>query len=868
MSTHRLSSRKLQKSFRLPAILVLAWLMIALFFGRSSTAFAATRQAPLSLPPQDVTRAGVSVVRLLVSYTGTADTGGAAANSTILCTGLGVLVSSQLDEAKNQYENWVLTDGSLVNNEKKATCLTSAPDATLNGITVYTSAAYNAQSVVKYTVNASAISAYCLPATSSCVNSPTLFSFSSSTQEPQPFIDLASSQNSGNSAQNPPLVLAKSDATLDGLQTTSEGSTQISTYENLLEGYRTPVTQPQNATTLERGALLVNPTGELVGMYGGGSTTVFSLSSIQSLLNATLPKNPNSATVNPVHDNWKNGMDAYYHQMTDSARVAFQQAYSANKNFQAAQRFLSLTEPTVVAQHVSPPPAASPSSEGFSSAGLTIHGVYVLYWQLGLFVAILIALLLLVVFMIWRMRINKRRRALEAELADAEQRATIEAQRIRQSELDVAQEKEEVSASSAPLPVVLKNGPLGSSTLHCPHCDEVVALNARFCGYCQQQLLPVDGKVQRREPFRPASTASEGSQAPLTTPAVSARSIAEQTTIVPANAIAEQPTVVPGRSIAEQPTVDIASRMGAGNEMPADPEKTVPYTMRLSGQRIGFVVGARSNAGIKRKYKPNEDSLFAAQGVLRSASKSPMFGLLVVADGMGGHANGEDASRLAIQAIASYLLPRIIGQPVQQGDAYASLLVEGAQQANLAVHQNNIEQNGDMGTTITATLIIDGIAYVVNVGDSRTYLFNPALGLRKVTTDHSVVASLVEAGIIKPDDIYTHPKRNQIYRSLGEKPAVEIDSFTVQLQPGDKLLLCSDGLWDMVRDPKIEAVVKNPDPNPFVIGDALIQAALDGGGEDNVSVIVVNVTEPIDTAGMPQFQLIAKPDSVQIPQLQ
>ena len=172
-----------------------------------------------------------------------------------------------------------------------------------------------------------------------------------------------------------------------------------------------------------------------------------------------------------------------------------------------------------------------------------------------------------------------------------------------------------------------------------------------------------------------------------------------------------------------------------------------------------------------------------------------------------------------------------------------------------------------MGTTMTAALVVGSMAYVANVGDSRTYLYREPTGLAKITHDHSVVASLVDAGVIKPDDIYTHPKRNQIYRSLGEKPVVEVDTFKVQLQPGDKLLLCSDGLWDMVRDPEIQRLMRAPASDPSQTTSGLIQAALDGGGEDNISVIVVHVTEATNRTGVAGIQLLAKPDTVSIPNM-
>jgi len=132
---------------------------------------------------------------------------------------------------------------------------------------------------------------------------------------------------------------------------------------------------------------------------------------------------------------------------------------------------------------------------------------------------------------------------------------------------------------------------------------------------------------------------------------------------------------------------------------------------------------------------------------------------------------------------------------------------------------------------------------VAHVGDSRFYLSREAGGLSQVTQDHSLVAALAAAGVIRPEDIYTHPMRNLIYRCLGEKASVEVDTCAVPLAVSDILLFCSNGLWEMVRDRQIAAILTSPTPDPSDTAHALLQAALAGGGEDNISAIVVKVSK-------------------------
>jgi serine/threonine protein phosphatase PrpC len=252
-------------------------------------------------------------------------------------------------------------------------------------------------------------------------------------------------------------------------------------------------------------------------------------------------------------------------------------------------------------------------------------------------------------------------------------------------------------------------------------------------------------------------------------------------------------------------------------------------------------VGYDLDPGEVRKQSPNEDTLSVTCGVI-SSTPPKVFTLLMVADGMGGQAHGQEASQLAVHTLAEYVSGSLRSKQ-ETSKTLLPILKAGVQYANQVLYQHNQEKSTDMGTTMTATLVVDTTAYVAHAGDSRFYLYREPEGLSQITQDHSLVAALAAAGIIKPEDIYTHPRRNLIYRCLGEKSTVEVDTCEVPLAAGDILLLCSDGLWEMVRDQQIASLLASPRTDPSHTAHALIQAALAGGGEDNVSAIVVKMSK-------------------------
>jgi len=256
-------------------------------------------------------------------------------------------------------------------------------------------------------------------------------------------------------------------------------------------------------------------------------------------------------------------------------------------------------------------------------------------------------------------------------------------------------------------------------------------------------------------------------------------------------------------------------------------------------QGITLTVGRMTDVGRKREL--NEDALVTIDLAQFVQQGSQAVGLFVVADGMGGAAAGEVASKLVTQAMARSVLQNVFPQRVSEPPAnldYKTLVRKAAEQANEDVFKARSAARTDMGSTLVAALVVGNQAYLVNVGDARAYLIAPDR-IEKITKDHSLVQAFVDRKEIGEDDVYTHPQRNFILRNVGDKATVQADTFVQSFNPGEYLLLCSDGLWEMVYPKKrLQEIVLNA-PSVREACQQLIDAANAHGGDDNITVVLV-----------------------------
>jgi protein phosphatase len=233
-----------------------------------------------------------------------------------------------------------------------------------------------------------------------------------------------------------------------------------------------------------------------------------------------------------------------------------------------------------------------------------------------------------------------------------------------------------------------------------------------------------------------------------------------------------------------------------------------------------------AGSDVGRTRSGNEDSYFCGRTVF------------AVADGLGGHQGGEVASAAAVEPLAA-LDGRELADPAEAAEA----LAEAVRQANAAILDRAAGDPGlwGMGTTVTAAAVAgDHHLQLVHVGDSRAYLFRDG-SLEQLTTDHTVVGELVRRGRLTPEQAAVHPERSILTRAVGLDPRVPVDTpDPLELAPGDQVLLCSDGLTEVVPDVKLAQLLA-ADPDGDATCRSLIDAANSAGGPDNITVVLVRV---------------------------
>jgi len=359
----------------------------------------------------------------------------------------------------------------------------------------------------------------------------------------------------------------------------------------------------------------------------------------------------------------------------------------------------------------------------------------------------------------------------------------------------------------------------------CRVCGAIARPGAHFCSRCGADLTT--GTTPQLATLPAAPALPPGDEA-LTQPAPRKPAPREP---MPANEPSEAPTVA--------------------HLHPPDPDAVAPDAVTLTGMQaiqrraLRQNSGSATHAGKVRSH--NEDYVAKLDYSLDQSGAAEPMGLYIVADGMGGYQQGEKASRDSVRGafrdfIEGHILLDLRSATHRLSAPQASPTVEETlrtlvTEANRLVYRKRQETGTRRGTTITAVLIVGSKAAVANVGDSRTYLMRGG-ELRQLTQDHSLVFSLFKAGQITEEQIYSHPKKNEVYRSLGEQEDIKVDIFPLAIQAGDRLLLCSDGLWEMVRNPQIAAILANA-ATPQAACDRLVAAQVARQGEDNISALAV-----------------------------
>ena len=262
--------------------------------------------------------------------------------------------------------------------------------------------------------------------------------------------------------------------------------------------------------------------------------------------------------------------------------------------------------------------------------------------------------------------------------------------------------------------------------------------------------------------------------------------------------------------------------------------------------RIPMIVNAYGLTDVGLVRKNNEDNFLFTQlgsGLINSipATETNLVTpwIFIVADGMGGGQAGEVASQMAVELVADKFAARVSQKRIATQQGFEKALGGAVEEANRTVFQKG--QNKDdlrgMGTTITAAAVCGTSAIFAQLGDSRAYLLRDS-DVRQMTKDQSLVAQMVAMGKLRPEEAKTHPRRNVILQALGVQPRVDVVITSTELRKGDRLVLCSDGLWGKVEVEEIKEFVERFPPQTAC--ESLVRLANERGGEDNITVLIAS----------------------------
>jgi serine/threonine protein phosphatase PrpC len=289
------------------------------------------------------------------------------------------------------------------------------------------------------------------------------------------------------------------------------------------------------------------------------------------------------------------------------------------------------------------------------------------------------------------------------------------------------------------------------------------------------------------------------------------------------------------------------NRNGSDNLSPIDPDLS-GFNSREALEKHGsqyscFSAGWETSVGKHRDH--NQDAILAYTSNLVSNNLNQSIGIFAVADGMGGHKNGDLASKIAIQSVFIEFVTNHPDLMSGVDTTFGTNQIETIlQSCTLSAHKRVNEEVPGGGTTLTITVIYHDQVIIAHIGDSRAYFLDHQGDLRMLTRDHSVVSRMQELGKLTEEQAANHPQRNVLYRALGQIEYTEPDLYSYSLYGSSNLIICSDGLWGVISEKQISTTIMESQ-TPQIACAKLVEAANNAGGPDNISAIVIRFTEGI-----------------------